>query len=96
MVGAQLFTGGVLIIYLVNPPEGFAGGIAIHHPELQEIQGRVFIVGEVPPSADDWSSGLRIGIGFDQVAHFLEFKDLDEYLEKSSLAMAGMGGKMFQ
>jgi hypothetical protein len=92
----QDFAGKVLIVYLVNPLEAFSGGIAIHNPVVEEIQGRVFLVGEVPPNADDWASGLRIGIGFDQVAHFLEFKDLDEYLEKSSLSVPGVGGKMFQ
>jgi uncharacterized protein (DUF1330 family) len=95
IVDTRLFAGKVLIVYLINPPEAFSGGIAIANPSVEERYGRTFLVGEVPESAGDWSSGLRIGIGFDQVAHFLEFTDVDEYVDKTS-SMAGKIGRSFQ
>ena len=91
----KFFRGKVLIVYLINPPDAFSGGIAVADPCLEERRGRIFVVGKVPASPDDWSSGLRIGIGFDQVAHFLEFTDVDEYVEKTS-SMAGKVGSSFQ
>jgi hypothetical protein len=91
----QFFRGKVLIVYLINPPDAFSGGIAVANPRLEECYDRIFLVGEVPPSPDDWSSGLRISIGFDQVAHFLEFSDVDEYIEKTS-SMRGKAGGSFQ
>jgi uncharacterized protein (DUF1330 family) len=55
------------------------------NPSTEELHGRTFLVGEVPESTGDWSAGLRIGIGFDQVAHFLEFRNVEEYIEKTNV-----------
>ena len=92
----QFFKGKVVIVYLINPPEAFTGGIAVYNPQVEEWFGRIFLMGEVPPSPDDWTSGLRTGIAFDQIAHFLEFSDENEYLEKSSSAMDGKPFKSYQ
>ena len=44
-----------------------------------------FVVGTVPSIDKDWSSGLKTGVFLDQVAHFLEFKDENEFMERSAL-----------
>jgi len=80
----DLFEGKVLLVYLINPPEAFVGGIAIINPQIVERMGRCFLIGAVPTRPDDWTSGLRVGISFEQIAHFLEFSDEDEFLKKSS------------
>lgn len=86
----NLFKGKVVILYLVNPPEAFSSGVAVCDPNIEERHGRIFLVGRVPYSENDWSSGLRIGVAFDQIAHFLEFSDTNEFLEKTS---SGIGRK---
>ena len=43
-----LFKGKVVILYLINPPESFSGGVAICDPKIEERHGRIFLVGEVP------------------------------------------------
>jgi hypothetical protein len=83
----------VVLIYLVNPPEEFAGGIAVGDPEVVEKEGRKFVAGISPEGLNDWVSGLRISVAFDQVAHFIEFDSEEEFLERSEQAMAGYGGK---
>ena len=82
----QILHGKVILVYLINPPEDFAGGIAIRDPEIKEFCGRDFLSGVVPSSMYDWSSGQRIGVAFDQIASFLEFKDDEEFFEKTSLS----------
>ena len=81
-----LFKGKIVIAYLTNPPEGFIGGIAISNPEIIEFNGRAFLFGYVPNSIVDWTSGLRVGIALEQIAHFLEFDDERELLDKMALA----------
>ncbi|HNY64291.1 MAG TPA: hypothetical protein PKM41_02560 [Deltaproteobacteria bacterium] len=78
----RIFTGKVVLVYLVNAAPEFANGISIYKPEIREILGRTFIVGTVPNDIQDWTSGLRVGIDFDQVFHFVEFRDEAEYLER--------------
>ena len=92
----SLFEGKVVILYLKNPPEAFIGGIVIKNPHIEEFFGRSFLIGESPFSPDDWTSGLRTGISFDQVAHFLEFSDENEYLKKSTSSQAGESFKSVQ
>lgn len=77
-----LFRGGVVLLYLIDPTEMFAGGLAIQNPELTEIDGRTFIRGMVPDNMDDWSAGQPIGVALDQVAHYVEFSDEQEFMEK--------------
>jgi hypothetical protein len=84
----SLFKGKVVILYLINPHEAFSGGVAICDPKIEERQGRIFLVGEVPHSEGDWSSGLRIGVAFDQICHFIEFADTNEFLERTSSGIA--------
>ena len=86
----QLFKGKVVIFYLINPPETFSSGVAVCNPKVEERHGRIFLVVEVPYNETDWSSGLRIGVAFYQIAHFLEFADTNEFLEKTS---SGIGRK---
>lgn len=80
----QFFTGEVILIYLVNAPVEFQGGVAIRDPKMEETNGRVFVVGNVPKMLNDWSAGQRIGVAFDQVAHFLEFFTEKEFIERSA------------
>ena len=79
-----IFLGKVVVLYLNNPPEGFSSGIAIHDPKIEELNGRFFLIGNVPSNPEDWTSGLRAGIALDQVAHFIEFEDENEFLLKAS------------
>ena len=81
-----IFRGRVLLVYLMNAPDVFSGGVAISNPRTEELFGRTFIVGDVPSTLSDWAAGSRIGIAFDQVIHFLEFSDENEYLTKLSIA----------
>ena len=83
-----MFKGKVVLFYLINPPEAFVGGIAVSEPVLEERQGRKFVIGSVPLSPNDWTSGLSVGIAYDEIAHFLEFPDEREFLERSE--MGGM------
>ncbi len=78
-----MFKGKVVLVYLINPPEVFSGGIAITDPQIVEAENRKFVMGTVPESPDDWTSGLRVSVAFDQIAHFIEFTDEDEFLTKS-------------
>ena len=43
-------------------------------------------MGFVPSGFYDWSSGQRIGVAFDQVAHFVEFENEKEFFEKVALS----------
>jgi hypothetical protein len=81
-----VFKGRVLLVYLMNAPDAFAGGVAISNPKTEELFGRTFLIGDIPSTSSDWAAGSRIGIAFDQVTHFVEFSDENEYLEKSSIA----------
>ncbi len=90
MTKVQMFRGKIVLLYLINAPQEFRGGIAIHDPVVEEINGRFFVSGTVPNGLDDWSSGQRIGVAFDQIAHFLEFETEREFIEKSSFWDQGM------
>ena len=80
----NFFKGKIVVLYLVNAPEAFSSGVAIYNPKIEEWHGRIFLIGEVPSNPTDWSSGLRIGVAFDQIGHFIEFSDESEYLQKTS------------
>lgn len=81
-----VFKGKVLLVYLFNAPEALSAGIAISNPKIEELCGRTFLIGNVPSHSNDWASGSRIGIAFDQISNFLEFSDENDYLEKLSIA----------
>lgn len=85
------FRGGVVLIYLTDPSEMFSGGLAIQNPELTDINGRTFIRGTVPGHMEDWSAGQPIGVALDQVAHYLEFADEQEFMEKVYLGFHQAG-----
>lgn len=72
-----------MLFYLTNPPEGFTGGIAIANPQVVEAENRKFVMGTVPEAPDDWTSGLRVSVAFDLIAHFLEFTDENDFLAKT-------------
>jgi hypothetical protein len=86
MTQKDVFEGKVILIYLVNAPEAFAGGIPILNPTIEEKAGRKFIVGSLPNTPNDWSSGLPIGVALDQMAHYLAFSSEEDYLNKSEFA----------
>lgn len=81
------FEGEILLLYLVNSSDAFAGGIALKNPEVKQLSGRLFIIGIIPESTNDWSSGQKTGIALDQVAHFIEFSSEQEFIEKASFAV---------
>lgn len=85
MGSERIFNGKVVLVYVTNATPEFSNGISIYKPEVKELLGRSFIVGTVPDDIADWTSGLRVGIAFDQVFHFVEFKDEADYLERISL-----------
>ena len=85
----KVFQSSVIIVYLINSPEAFMGGIALKNPEIEERCGRQFLIGEVPFNPNDWTSGLKVGISFDQVAHYLEFPSEDEYFKRFSAQPEG-------
>jgi len=82
-----VFKGGaILLVYLVNAPDAFSGGIAVSNPKYEEISGRTFLIGNVTLNSNDWAAGSRIGIALDQISHFLEFADENDYAKKLSIA----------
>lgn len=88
-----MFNGKVIIVYLIDPTEELAMGLAIANPQVQDHFGRTFITGTVPHDAQDWASGLAISVALDRVEHFLEFADEDEYFERSTPAMPSTKGR---
>ena len=89
MNSSSIFTGEVILVYLKTPPTEFAGGVAISRPRIEKKLGRYFVVGTVPENPKDWSSGLPISVAFDQIAHYLEFQDENDFDEKARLSVAG-------
>ncbi len=79
----KIFKGMIVVVYLINSAEIFSRGIAISEPNIEEFYGRKFLTGNVPQSADDWASGLRTVVAFDQISHFIEFSDENEFIEKT-------------
>jgi hypothetical protein len=86
----SIFTGEVILVYLIAPPTEFARGLAICRPRIEEKLGRYFVVGIVPSNPEDWSSGMPIFVAFDQIAHYLEFQDENDFVEKAGSSIAGM------
>jgi hypothetical protein len=80
----KFFSGKVVLLYLLNPPDEFVSGIPISNPEIKELNGRSYFVGRIPKNPNDWASELRTGIAVDQIAHFIEFDDEEEFIMKSS------------
>jgi len=85
----KFFKGKIVLLYLNNASEVFSGGVAVYEPKIEEWCGRTFLIGVVPSNPNDWSSGLRIGVAFDQIGHFLEFSDERDFLERMSLGEKG-------
>ena len=77
------FGGEVVLIYLVNPPEAFVGGIPVVNPVIEEKGGIKFVVGTMPYDPRDWSSDMPVGISLKQIAHYLVFPSLDDFNKKS-------------
>ena len=83
MNGKNDFDGDVVLVYLVNPPDTFVGGIPIVHPVIEEKAGLTFIVGQIPSDPRDWTSEMPIGVSLKQVAHYLVFPTLEDFYQKS-------------
>jgi len=58
---------------------------------IEEREGRKFVVGRLPNTPSDWSSGLPIGVALDQIAHYLVFSSEEEYNSKSEFAWMSSG-----
>lgn len=91
-----MFEGKVVLVYLIDAPDAFAAGIAILNPQVQDHFDRKFITGTVPEDPDDWTSGLRISVASDQIAHFLDFSDEKEFSEISASASPRIRGSSVQ
>ena len=87
----HVFNSKVALIYLTDASDAFAGGIAVRDPKIENFNGRLFVTGVVPTGLHDWSSGQRIGVAFEQIAHFLEFENEQEFMEKSAFALPDRG-----
>lgn len=92
----NVFKGKVILSYLINPPDEFVGGLAISAPRIEENLGRYFVVGRVPENISDWTSGLPISVAFDQIAHYMEFEDENDFFEKAGSGIPGIGNKSIQ
>ena len=77
--------GKVILVYLITPTDAFSSGIEIANPEIVEISGRKFVSGTVPATLNDWASGQKVSVAFDQIAHFLQFDDEADLSQISSL-----------
>jgi hypothetical protein len=91
-----IFQGSVLLIYLISPPDEFAGGVAISRPTIEERLGRYFVVGRVPDNPEDWTSGMTISVAFDQIAHYLEFDDENDFDKRTASSFPGIGNNSLQ
>lgn len=91
----RMFENRVILAYLIDPPEEFAGGVAISDPHVEEMMGRTFITGTVPQEYD-WSSGAKVSVAFDQIAHFLEFESEEDFLSRSGPPIPGMNENPIQ
>lgn len=96
MTTNDLFKGKAILAYLINPPDEFVGGLAIADPRIEDKFGRYFVVGKVPQNSADWTSGLRISVAFDQIAHYIEFEDENDFIEKAGQGISGIGNKTIQ
>ena len=85
----NIFDGEVVLIYLDNPSETFAGGIPIQNPVVEEKAGAKFITGRMPADPRDWSSDMPVGVALKNVAHFLVFATLEEFMQKSDFLLPG-------
>ena len=83
------FGGEVILVYLVNPPEEFIGGIPIVHPSIEEKAGVKFVVGKIPSDPRDWSSELPVGVALKQIAHYLVFASVEDYYQNSEFLSYG-------
>ncbi|MDJ0782061.1 MAG: hypothetical protein QNJ22_08810 [Desulfosarcinaceae bacterium] len=91
MENENVFGGKVVLIYLVNAPESFSGGIPVVNPTIEEKEGRKFVIGHLPNNTNDWSSGLPIGVAMDQIAHYLTFASEEDFANKSEFAWLSSG-----
>ena len=87
----NLFRGEVVLVYLVNPPEAFIGGIPIVNPVIEEKEGVKFIVGNMPSDPRDWTSDMPVGVALHQVAHYLVFSSVEDYYGKADFFTYGEG-----
>ena len=96
MANNNIFKGKVILAYLINPSDEFAGGLAISDPRIEETLGRYFVVGKIPENFSDWTSGLRISVAFDQIAHYIEFEDENDFVEKAGAGINGIEHRTIQ
>ena len=89
MTSGKDFEGDVILVYLVNPPEDFMGGIPIINPVIEEKGGVKFVVGKMPSDPRDWSSDMPVGVSLTQIAHYLVFASIEDYYKKSEFSTFG-------
>lgn len=85
------FKGRVILVYLKHGTEDIAGGIAISDPKIRNINDRLFVCGMTPAGIFDWTAGQRVGVALDEILHFVEFDNEQDFFEKSTLAFDGNG-----
>ena len=66
----------IVFIYKVNSQND----ISLQDPTFEMHNGKLFLVGEVPDggSANDWLSGLKVYVAWDQVEEFIIFDSIKE------------------
>lgn len=63
-------------------------GITVQHPRFEYHNGRLLLVGKVPEggSENDWLSGIKTHIAWDQVQECSVFDSLEDYHSRISRA----------
>ncbi len=75
----DVLEGNILLVYTRFSGPQAASGVPLQAARVENILGRLFIVGIVPQETNDWAAGLKTCLAWDEVAHFVLFPSLHEY-----------------
>jgi hypothetical protein len=78
--------GKVLYVYIKDAGPALQSGIPLCEARLEDISGRIFLVGRAPDDPRDWISNLPLMIAWDQVLHMLVMNSLEEYFDRVETA----------
>ena len=81
------FSGKIILLYLSDRPDEH--NVVLQNAVLQDLGGKVFIVGEFAEStsANDWAAGIRTAVAWDRVEQYLVFDSIEEYFSRITLGM---------
>lgn len=79
------FKGKVVLFYVKNAPPSCENGIMLEYINFDKRDGRIFLNGRVPKVyEEDWLANCKTVLEWDSVFHYIEFKNLQDYLNRAS------------